>query len=87
MKVALVLIRSLTTLNEASDLKLCWEMLESSDQWAQLLRNRVIKNNNVFSYHIFSSIWSGIKSKAQTILDNSRWIIGNGNNISLWTHD
>jgi hypothetical protein len=80
-------LRSLSTLNEASNLKLCWEMMESTDQWAHLLRHRVFKNFNVINYHIFSSIWCGIKSKVQIILDNSCWIIGNGSSIKFWTHD
>jgi hypothetical protein len=31
-------MRSLRTLNEASNLKLCWDLLNSQDQWGILLK-------------------------------------------------
>lgn len=75
-------LRSLSILNEASNLKLCWEYFTSHDQWAVLLRLKTWKNGCLINYHISSSIWSGIKAKFQTVLDNSSWNIGKGENVS-----
>ena len=33
-------MRSIKTLNEASNLKHCWDMLRSDDHWAKLLREK-----------------------------------------------
>lgn len=49
-------IRSLICLNEATNMKLCWELLNSKEQWARILRSRVIRRNSCINYHIFSSI-------------------------------
>jgi ribonuclease HI len=78
-------IRSLIQLNEASNLRMCWCMLNSQASWASLLRDRVIKNGRAIRYHVFSSLWSGIKDQFAVILDNSVWLLGNGNHINFWT--
>jgi len=71
-------LRSLISLNEASNLKFGWELVTSSQSWAIIIRKRAIKNRKSVNYHIFSSIWSSVKSKYQSILDNSEWILGSG---------
>jgi len=38
-------IISLYILNEACNLKLCWEMIESNTQWSEFFRSRVLKKN------------------------------------------
>jgi hypothetical protein len=68
-------------------LKLAWDLLFENSLWARFLRSRVIRKDKFISHHIFSSIWSGIKNKLQTIWDNSCWILGKGNNINFWKHD
>lgn len=35
-------IRSLTTLNKASDLKICWELKTSNESWATILKAQVL---------------------------------------------
>ena len=55
-------IRSLINLNEETNLKLCWEVMQSQEQWSCLLRSRVIRKSTCISHHIFSSIWSEIKN-------------------------
>ncbi|GAU48468.1 hypothetical protein TSUD_324180 [Trifolium subterraneum] len=77
-------IRSLRSLNEASNLKLCWELLKSNEDWAKLFISRVVRPGHIISHHINSSIWSGIKSEYQTVLMNSRWQIGNGLLVNIW---
>jgi hypothetical protein len=77
-------IRSLLSLNEASNLKVCWELLHSQDKWAQVLRSRVMRNGSHINHHIFSSIWSGIKLEFNTVIDNSQFLVGNGVGICFW---
>jgi ribonuclease HI len=77
-------IRSLIQLNEASNLRLCWSLLNSQSSWAVLLRDRVLRHGKAIRYHVFSSIWSGIKKELGVIHDNSVWLLGNGANINFW---
>jgi ribonuclease HI len=77
-------LRSLVSLNKASNLKLCWTLLNSQSSWAILLRDRVIRNKKPIRYHVFSSIWSSIKEEYDVIVDNSVWLVGNGENINFW---
>jgi hypothetical protein len=46
-------IRSIITLNEASNLKLCWDLVNSQDHWALLLKSRVIRGQHCIRHHIF----------------------------------
>jgi ribonuclease HI len=77
-------IRSLIALNEASNLKLCWDLLQSQEHWAILLRSRVIRGDNCIHHHIFSSIWSSIKSEFNTIKENAGFVIGTGVSVNFW---
>jgi len=38
----------------------------------------------VIQHHIYSSIWSSIKEEFFVILDNSTWLLGNGDCINFW---
>jgi ribonuclease HI len=78
-------LRSLSKINEAGNLKMCWDLVHSTLQWAQLLKARVFKNSKYVSYHISSSIWNGIKHKFPDIVMNCSWQIGNGDIINFWT--
>ncbi|CAJ2645220.1 unnamed protein product [Trifolium pratense] len=80
-------IRSLSNLNKASNLKLFWELFNSDNQWANLLRSRVVRKNGFIKHHIYSSLWSGIKNQDHLIAQNTRWLVGNGNNINFWLHN
>jgi hypothetical protein len=77
-------IRSLVTLNEASNLKLCWELFNSQEQWACILRSRTFRSRKCISYHIHSSLWSSVKAEYRVVLENSRFIIGDGSTINFW---
>lgn len=77
-------IRSLVTLNEASNLKICWDLMQSEEQWAHVLRSRVLISSNCINHHIFSSIWSGAKNEYNTLRDNSTWLVGDGKSINCW---
>jgi len=71
-------VKSLIWLNEATNLKCCWNLFNSIEQWATLLRSRVSRGSRCIVHHIFSSICSSIKPEFHTILNNSSWLIGNG---------
>lgn len=77
-------LRSLTVLNEAANLKLCWDMLNSNEDWAIVLRSRVCPRRTPIRSHVFSSIWSSIKLEFNLIFEKSRWCIGDGQLIIFW---
>lgn len=77
-------IRSLSSINQGANLKLCWELLNSNHHRAIFLRSRVIKGKRPITYHVFSSIWSSVKHKFHDITCNSLWNLGNGQDISFW---
>jgi hypothetical protein len=77
-------IKSLICLNEATSLKCCWDMIHSNEQWATLIRSRVLREKSCISYHIYSSIWSSIKGEYQVIMNNSAWLLGDGKRINFW---
>ncbi|KAI5414543.1 hypothetical protein KIW84_040148 [Lathyrus oleraceus] len=53
-------IRSLCMLNEASNLKLAWDIFNSSCSWAILIQKRVMRNNkNDKSISLWFDNWSG----------------------------
>jgi len=77
-------LRSLTYLNEAANLKLCWELKTSNQYWAVLLRSKVFRGRKAVNYHIFSSLWSSVKNENCIIDENCRWLIGSCENINFW---
>jgi hypothetical protein len=77
-------LRSLLRLNEAANLKLCWDLLLFEEDWAIILKKRVFKNGIVINHHVFSSIWSSVKSEYSIIMNNASWKVGSGLNINLW---
>jgi hypothetical protein len=76
-------IRSISNLNKATNLKMCWSLMNSQCSWARLLKDRVIRGNKPIQHHIYSSIWSSIKDEFSIIIDNSIWLLGNGENINF----
>jgi mannosylglycoprotein endo-beta-mannosidase len=78
-------LRSLIRLNSACNLKLCWKFFNSQSSWAILLRARVWRHKRIIQHHISSSIWSSIKDEVNVVLDNSLWLLGNGEHINFWT--
>ncbi|XP_058746496.1 uncharacterized protein LOC131619414 [Vicia villosa] len=77
-------IRSLIKVNETFNLKLAWDFLTSTEPWAVLLRERVLRKGSYIKHHISFSLWSSLKHDLATIVDNSSWNLGNVEAISLW---
>ena len=67
-------LRSLINLNQATKLKFCWNLLNSNQPWALLMKDMVIRNKKTIKHHIFSSLWSGIKDEYKIIQDNTIWL-------------
>jgi len=78
-------IRNLSDINEAGNLKLCWEILQSDLQWAQLVGSRVLRVNKPINYHVSSSVWCSAKHKFNNLSENVIWQIGNGEKINFWS--
>ncbi|XP_058728727.1 uncharacterized protein LOC131600410 [Vicia villosa] len=77
-------LRSLVCLNQAYNLKSCWEFMSSTEAWARILRNRGSRDYGIVRHHIQSSIWKGIKEEYHSVLDNTSWSSGNGRRIKFW---
>ena len=84
MKQGGLSLRSLQSLNSATNLHLCWTLLKSDKSWTKLLKDRVIRGGRTIQHHIYSSIWSSIKEEFTTITANSTWLLGNGESINFW---
>jgi len=78
-------IRSLKKLNQAVNLKLCWDIFHKKEDWSILLLSRVMRKRRIISHHISSSIWSSIKSEFNVMMENSSWLLGDGSKIHFWT--
>jgi len=59
-------------------------MLQSTEDWAKILKCRAIRGNKTIKHHIFSSFWSGIKPEFSKVIENSYWLVGDGGNINFW---
>ncbi|XP_058733807.1 uncharacterized protein LOC131605476 [Vicia villosa] len=77
-------IRSFLGLNEATNLRLCWDIFNSKEAWTYILKQRILKHNRLRKSHLFSSLWTSAKSEHTTFIDNSVWQLGNGEDISFW---
>jgi hypothetical protein len=80
-------VKSLVCLNEAFNLNLCWTLLNSDESWARLLRSRVLRKDVTIRHHIFSTLWSSAKNEFLVLKENSCRLVGDGQNIQLWTDE
>jgi len=58
--------------------------MTSDKEWATFIRARVLKKDKFISYHIFSSLWSSMKTEVTTVKKNSSWLIGDGTIVNFW---
>ena len=65
-------------------LHLSWKMYSQDSQCASLLKHRYFCNGTIRRHYIKSSVWHGLKLHMDTVVDNSIWMIGNGDKINLW---
>jgi hypothetical protein len=75
-------LRNLISLNEAFNMKLCWDLMQSEEDWAKVLKCRAVRGNKAINHHIYSSVWSSIKNEFSMVIENSNWILGNGDPLN-----
>lgn len=63
-------VRNLSDINEAGNLKVCWDIMQSDLQWDQFIRSRILRNKKPVNYHVSSSVLSGARHKYSTVLEN-----------------
>jgi hypothetical protein len=78
-------LKPTSLINEASILKLAWDLLAKETQWSILFKRRFFSNGKPINHHFKSSVWSGIKVHIGTAMENSLWIVGTGEEIQFWT--
>jgi len=78
-------IKSMRCINDASMLKLAWDLFSSNSQWAVLFKSHFFSHGQPIRYFVKSSVWHGVKNHISTILQNTLWIVGTGDRINLWT--
>lgn len=71
-------IRDLSTLNSATNIMICRDLLNSKEDWAFILRHIVLISLACINHHISSSLYNGIKNEFQVIKDNVMYLISNG---------
>lgn len=74
---------SLKHYNKATNLYLCWKLLNRRHPWSSFLAARVLRNGKMINYAIKSSLWKCLKDWHDTVLEHSTWIIGNGKKINF----
>lgn len=52
-----------------------------------MLKAKVKRHGRIIKHSIKSSIWIGIKVVHRDLLDNTKWIIGNGKEVNVWLDD
>ncbi|XP_019437071.1 PREDICTED: uncharacterized protein LOC109343269 [Lupinus angustifolius] len=53
-------------------------------EWATFYKKRFCKSSKSRSTYMKSSVWPGVKRYWHLIMENSIWLLGNGNNINYW---
>jgi len=76
-------IKSTRLINDASMLKLAWDLFSSNSQWAVLFKRRFFSHGQPIRYFAQSSVWHGVKNHISTIIQNTLWIVGMGDRINM----
>ncbi|XP_026456295.1 uncharacterized protein LOC113357182 [Papaver somniferum] len=78
-------IRNLEYLNKPFLMKFLWRMKKSNEECDKFfLYKYTDKNGNWITYYKKSSVWPGIRWVIKEFDENTRWIVGTGEKISLW---
>lgn len=62
---------------------LSWNLLLHNTEWSQMFKCRYFKLGKPKSNY-FSSVWYGIKLHILTVMENSLWLVGSGDEINFW---
>ncbi|XP_026419520.1 uncharacterized protein LOC113315459 [Papaver somniferum] len=78
-------IIELKDINKSMLMKLCWRIQNGNDECAKLFQGKFQdKNGNWIEYYTKSLIWPGIKWVVDEAFEHTRWLVGDGKNISFW---
>ena len=80
-------IKSMRLMNEALILKLAWDFRTTESQWTAIVKRRYFTHGQPIMRYCQSSIWPGIRAHLGTIMANSVWVVGTGENINFWTNN
>ncbi|XP_026459810.1 uncharacterized protein LOC113360520 [Papaver somniferum] len=78
-------IRKLEVINKALLMKLYWKILNGEEEWEKLFQAK-FKNirGEWITYYKKSSIWPSIKMIINEVEHNTRWLVSDGQQISVW---
>lgn len=77
-------LKSTRDINASLLLDLSWKLFTQDSQCSLLFQQRFLSFGLPQSRYFKSSIWPGVKEFLSTVLENSVWIVGNGENINHW---
>jgi len=75
-------LRSTRDINDGLLLRLSWRCYAHESQWAHLFQKRFFLASKPLLFHFSSSVWPGIRKHMDTIIGNSMWVVGRGENIN-----
>jgi len=78
-------LKSTRSINDSLILHLSWKLMADKSQWSDMFMKRYFCFGQPTQRYIQSSVWAGIKTKIDLVIDHSLWLIGNGNGINLWS--
>lgn len=82
-------IRPSAYFNKAAVAKLGWKIImDHSNWWVQIVKNKYLKNHSFFETKKKSSdsiAWKGILDSRDLITKGMRWTIGTGKEVKFWT--
>lgn len=78
-------LRRMAVVNRAMLMKLWWNIRHSNKTWAQFLRAKYLKvNGDLIDYKLKSSIFPGIRWVYSEVEKNTKCVIGDGRNTSMF---
>lgn len=78
---------SISEVNNACMLKLCWQAATSSSLWATFFKNMYFPNSTPLkpcTISLGSCTWKKMRKLSRYLQQSCQWIIGNGESISYW---
>ncbi|XP_026443057.1 uncharacterized protein LOC113342892 [Papaver somniferum] len=66
-------------------MRLFWKIQNGTEEWSKFFQAKFQnKKGEWISYYKKSSIWPGIKWVIEDVNEDTRWMVGNGDNILVW---
>ncbi|KAK0601517.1 hypothetical protein LWI29_026244 [Acer saccharum] len=75
-------IRDPIKLNQEANIKFCWDSFTASSIWGNYFRNQFLSGRDSGGR---SPLHIALKACISLVHINSRWLVGDGTNIHLWT--